>query len=95
MPRKVEIGGHLGLIVSKCSKVGVKMWFKWTKYSDQTNFEPKVLYERNQGHWNIFTIRFTWSKYLGVAAFLRPKYRNSLAAFIEIVIKSERILDFI
>ncbi len=59
---------HLGLIVSKCSKVGVRMWFKSTKHSDQTNFEPKVLYEWNQGHWNV----------LGVAAFLRPKYRNSL-----------------
>ncbi len=68
-----------GLIVSKCSKVGVKMWFKWTKYSDQTNFEPKVLYEGNQGHWNVFRIMFTWSKYLSVAAFFRPKYRNSLA----------------
>ncbi len=45
-----------GLIVSKCSKVGVKMWFKWTKYSDQTNFEPNVLYERNQGHWNIWVL---------------------------------------
>ncbi len=46
-------GHHKGLIVSKCSKVGVRMWFKWTKYSDQTNFEPKVLYEWNQGHWNV------------------------------------------
>ncbi len=54
------------------------MWFKWTKYSDQTNFETKVLYERNQGHWLVFRIRLTWTKYLGVAAFLRPKYQNSL-----------------
>ncbi len=67
-----------GLIGSKGSKVGVKMWFKWTKYSDQTNFESKVLYERNKGHWSVFRIRFTWSKYLGVAVFLRPKYWNSL-----------------
>ncbi len=67
-----------GLIVSKCWKVGVKMWFKWTKYSDKTNCEPKVLYERNQRHWNVFRVRFTWSKYLCVAAFLRPKYQNSL-----------------
>ncbi len=41
------------MIVSKGSQVGVKIWLKWTKYSDQTNFEPKVLYERNQGLWNI------------------------------------------
>ncbi len=27
---------------------------------------------------HVFRIRFTWSKYLSVAAFLRPKYRNSL-----------------
>ncbi len=54
------------------------MWFKWTKYSNQTNVEPKVLYEQNQGHWNVFRIKFTWSKYLGVAVFFRPKYRNSL-----------------
>ncbi len=76
--KQISILNHLGLIVSKCSKVGIKIWFKWTKYSDQTNFEPKVLYEWNQGNWNVFRIRFTWSKYLGVAAFLRHKYRNSL-----------------
>ncbi len=73
-----EEGDHLGLIVSKCSKVGAKMWFKWTKYSDQTNFELEVLYEWNQGHWNVFRVRCTWSKYVTGATFLRPKYRNSL-----------------
>ncbi len=51
--KKLIVFSHLGLFVSKCSKVSVKIWFKLTKYSDETNFEPKVLYERNQSHWNI------------------------------------------
>ncbi len=71
--------GALGPECIKVFKSCVKMWFKWTKYSDQTNFEPKVFHEANQRHWNVFRIRFTWSKYLYVAAFLRPNYWNSLA----------------
>ncbi len=59
-------------LVLKCGS------YIWTKYSDQTNFEPKVLYERNHDHWNVFKVRFAWFKYLGVAAFLRSKYQNSL-----------------
>ncbi len=51
------------------------MWFKWTKYSDQTNFEPKWM---KSGSLEWFWIRFTWSKYLGIAAFFKPKYQNSL-----------------
>ncbi len=59
------------------SKSDVKMWFKWTKYSDQTNFESSIVWTKS-GSLNVFRIRFTSSKYLGLVAFLWPKYRNSL-----------------
>ncbi len=59
------------------------MWFKWTKYSDQTNFEAKYCMNKIRIHWKVLRVRFTWSKYMGVAAFLWPKYQNSIVMKID------------